>query len=287
VVADISLVDNAESRLIDVLIPAISEASHVRLAVAFAKMSGFRLVEGSLKDCVDRGGHAEFLFGLDFRTTEPAVLRSIVDWRAQCDRVSLFCFSDPTSDRQRSYHPKIYVMQRSATVTMVVGSSNLTAGGLARNAEANVVLTATEEEPIVEDIFGVYHRFKLQPSRFAPDADYVAAYADAYKRVHQAERSARVTAGVRASVTATRRREGSLPRPRLTRDDLVGWQRLVAGRLPKGEFSTRDMYKYATEFQRKYPENRNVEEKIRQILQQLRDLNIITHVSSGRWRNPS
>jgi hypothetical protein len=46
---DITIADNAGHRLVDVLAPAISSARRVRLAVAFAKMSGLRLPEPALR----------------------------------------------------------------------------------------------------------------------------------------------------------------------------------------------------------------------------------------------
>lgn len=268
----------------DVLAPAISSARRVRLAVAFAKMSGFRMLERAFRDCVDRGGQVEFLLGLDFRTTEPAVLRSILDLRHESRRVALYCFSDPSSERARSYHPKVYFVQNPPVTTTIVGSSNLTSGGLSDNAEVNVIIKARQNEPVVADVLDIYHRLKFQRLRFAPDADYVASYTDSFRRVRQAERTARRAAAVRVSVAATRRKERLLPRPPVEPGDFVGWQRLVLERLPEGEFSTGDIYRFSDDFRRHYPENRNIEPKIRQVLQQLRDLRIIAHVGAGKWR---
>ncbi len=280
----VTLTDNISGPLTDVLLPAISSASRVRLAVAFAKMSGYGLLEPALRACIDQGGRVEFLFGLDFRTTEPTVLKTILDWREECERVALYCFSDPMTERARSYHPKLYIMQRPPATTTVIGSSNLTAGGLSDNAEANIVIKACEDEQVVSEILDTYHHLKLQPTRFAPDSEYVASYAEAYRRMRQAERSAQRRADVRRSVSATRRREKHLPKPAVAAGDFVGWQRLVLEKLPEREFSTGDIYRYADEFRRHYPQNQNVEPKIRQVLQQLRDLHVVAHVGPGRWR---
>lgn len=112
----------------------------------------------------------------------------------------------------------------------------------------------------------------------------MTSYADAFHKVRRAERAAGRVTAVQASVAATRQREKSLARPAAEPSDFVGWQRLVLERLPEGEFSTNDLYRFAADFRRHYPGNRNVEPKIRQVLQQLRDLHIIEHVRSGRWR---
>lgn len=44
------------------------------------------------------------------------------------------------------------------------------------------------------------------------------------------------------------------------------------------------MYRYVEEFQKHYPENKHIDAKIRQVLQQLRDLGFIVHLGQGRWR---
>lgn len=43
------------------------------------------------------------------------------------------------------------------------------------------------------------------------------------------------------------------------------------------------MYRYVEEFKKNYPDNKHIEAKIRQILQQLRDLGFIIHLGQGRW----
>ncbi|MCA1553495.1 MAG: hypothetical protein LC737_03865, partial [Chloroflexi bacterium] len=60
-------------------------------------------------------------------------------------------------------------------------------------------------------------------------------------------------------------------------------QKLVYDKLPPNEFSTDSLYPHAPEFQRAYPDNKNIDAKIRQVLQQLRDLGLITHRGQGRW----
>lgn len=280
----IDIIDNTEVRLIDALATPVATARHVRFAVAFARLSGYRLLEQAVRTCLSRGGEVEFLLGLDFRTTEPAVLNRILDLREQFNRVSLYCYSSPDANSKRSFHPKLYLMQRPPTAVAVVGSSNFTGGGMADNVEANVLVQASEDAPLIERAVAIYNRMKLQPTSFAPDRDYVASYELAYRRLRDAERSARGTLGVRDCVAAVRRRERALPRPIARVTDFVGWQRLVFERLPDGEFGTGDLYAYAEEFRQHYPANRNVRPKIRQVLQQLRDLGVIEHSGKGRWR---
>jgi type II restriction enzyme len=75
----------------------------------------------------------------------------------------------------------------------------------------------------------------------------------------------------------------SLPTPFISPKLLSGWQKLIFQYLPKTEFTTDELYRYIEEFQKYYPENQHIEAKIRQVLQQLRDLGFIIHLGQGRW----
>jgi hypothetical protein len=58
---------------------------------------------------------------------------------------------------------------------------------------------------------------------------------------------------------------------------------LVFEKLPHGEFKTRDLYEFEEEFRIHYPRNRHIKYKIRQVLQQLKDLGLIKHLKEETW----
>ena len=55
-------------------------------------------------------------------------------------------------------------------------------------------------------------------------------------------------------------------------------------KLQKEEFSSRDMYEFTPELEEKHPDNHNVQAKIRQQLQILRDRNFIEFLGNGVYR---
>ena len=66
-----------------------------------------------------------------------------------------------------------------------------------------------------------------------------------------------------------------------------GWQQDVLdciGRIAEAEFSLRDVYAFADELSQKHPNNRHVRDKIRQMLQVLRDLGCIEFLGEGMYR---
>ncbi len=54
-------------------------------------------------------------------------------------------------------------------------------------------------------------------------------------------------------------------------------------RLGKTQFATSDAYAFARELEELHPDNRHVEDKIRQQLQVLRDTGFLAHVERGVW----
>jgi type II restriction enzyme len=58
----------------------------------------------------------------------------------------------------------------------------------------------------------------------------------------------------------------------------------IVRRLGKAEFKTADIYAFERELEALHPDNRHVQAKIRQQLQDLRDTGFLTHPERGTWR---
>jgi HKD family nuclease len=75
---EITFTDNLTKKFVDELKPFLSKAHGIKFAIAFVKHSGFSLISSEIKECLHNGGGVEFLVGLDFKTTEPQVLREFI-----------------------------------------------------------------------------------------------------------------------------------------------------------------------------------------------------------------
>ena len=281
---DIQFADNITKTLLDILKPSIEKAEEIKMGVAFVKYSGFSLVQDGIKKCLENKGKVEFVVGLDFRITEPKALRAILEMAKCGSNVKLFCFSNPSSDDTPVYHPKIYLLRREDRIVISIGSSNLTSGGLRDNVEVNAIIEARKQDEIVSDLYGIYNRFKFQRHRFEPDFEYIDKYEEAYRIVRKRSVEALKEKNTQDKIAELKEKEKTLPKPKATIGELFGWQRLVYERLPEELFQTSDMYIYEKDFQQFYPENRHIKDKIRQILQQLRDLGLVRHISESRWQ---
>jgi len=275
--------DNINQNFIEVLNQSIPKAKELKFAVAFMKYSGFTLIEEAINKCLGKGGSIEFLVGLDFRTTEPKVLRLLRKLSNEEPLLKCYCFSDPSLGDAPIYHLKLYLLNDGENATIALGSSNLTRGGLKDNVEVNVVITASLKEEVVSDVYGLYSRLKFQQNRFEPDLEYIDKYEEAYERIQRRNVEALQERKTKEIIRQLKEKEKVLPRPSPAESGLFGWMKLVYGRLPSGPFRTSDMYRYEEEFHRIYPGNRNIKAKIRQQLQFLRDMGLVKNLGRGIW----
>lgn len=112
----------------------LSDAKRLDCVVAFAKHSGLKLIIENLTSSLQDGLKARFVISLDFYLTDPAVLRKFLELGKKHDS-KLYL-----SESESTFHPKIYALTYSSGCAMMVGSANLTSGGLLNNYEASAVI---------------------------------------------------------------------------------------------------------------------------------------------------
>jgi HKD family nuclease len=273
------IVDDSSLTMARVLSAAIQGSQDIRMAVAFASRSGFSLIWEPLESALSAGAYVEFIVGLDRRVTEPAVLQSLYELNRANTNVSFYCYSK--EKESGIYHPKLYILRANDEVTTVVGSSNLTEGGLRKNIEINVAISGNIRDEVIADSYTAYDHLKFDNKHFEPDEEYLATYGEARKR-EQARTSQDVV--LKELIKHLEEKAKSLRRPKPTRRDVVGWLELIYNALPDGEFTNSQIYLNEQTFQEKYPDNDNIRAKIRQQLQVLRDRGAIEQITPGRWR---
>lgn len=135
------MLTNGDKRHSDELKRHLAHATHFICIVAFAKSSGWRLVEKAIVERVAAGLDATFVIGLDFYQSEPAVLRAILGLKTQAaaagGTVTLYMGRERS---RRTLHPKVYWLKGPRRQTLIVGSANMTKGGLADNHEMSALL---------------------------------------------------------------------------------------------------------------------------------------------------
>jgi hypothetical protein len=107
--------------------PAIESMT---FAVAWARFGGLRRIKSALQDFRDRGGELRIVVGIDEGgATRPGLMLAF-ELASEA-----YVFHDPAG---WTFHPKLYLGEGPDIATLLVGSSNATAGGLFGNYEASL-----------------------------------------------------------------------------------------------------------------------------------------------------
>ncbi|HEX8218777.1 MAG TPA: phospholipase D-like domain-containing protein [Chloroflexia bacterium] len=279
----LSVLDNHGLSVSQVLSDGIRNSKDTRIAVAFVSQSGYDLIADAVSQSLSTGGNVELLVGMDLQGTEPEALETIYTLSKANSHVSLYCYS--ALEPATVYHPKLYLLRRDEDVTAIVGSSNLTAGGLKKNTEINLALEGSTRDDVVADLYESYAYLKFHPRRVEPDEEFLSLYSQLVSREKRTRREANSDAFTRDLRGAFATKLKSLRRPQRTPQDIVGgWLEAVYDVLPEGQFTNDDVYAHEGLFSQRYPDNQNIKAKVRQQLQILGRLGYIKHVERATWR---
>lgn len=140
----VSLLENADEGHGDEIRRHLERATHFICIVAFAKFSGWKLIRDTLAERASQGLKATFVVGLDFYQTEPGVLRAIRLLQSKAaasgGEISLYLGGGPKRD---TLHPKVYWFKGPGGQALIVGSANMTSGGLSSNYELSAQLSGS------------------------------------------------------------------------------------------------------------------------------------------------
>jgi len=207
----IQILSNLNYPIGNIINQELQNANSAKMAVAFLKYSGLKVIEQSLSNCLKNNGNIEIIVGLDFKTTDPQSMHYLIQLQKQTPNLKFYCYGD--KDRNKTnivFHPKIYLFEKGRETTGIIGSTNLTRGGLLTNFEANVVIK--EAKPVYfSQLEAIYNSVKFTDSVFSPDEEYLAGYSDVYKAFLQNEEKATKDKNVQEVVRQIRKREEYLP----------------------------------------------------------------------------
>jgi HKD family nuclease len=131
--------------------------------------------------------------------------------KKEYSKVSFYCFWDRKENKTNIvFHPKIYLFEKWKETTGIVGSTNLTYGGLMTNFEVNTVFKETK--PLYfSQLQAIYNSVKFTDSIFVPDEEYLLGYSDIFKAFSQNEEKAKKDLGLQKVIKEIQRKEEILP----------------------------------------------------------------------------
>jgi HKD family nuclease len=122
----------------------IKNSKEVFIAVAFLKQTGLSLLQDSLKQAVKSKNKIVIIVGRDFCISEPKALKKI------------FTLFKKTPDcelrlaklTEKNFHPKMYLFRNNNVCEVLVGSANMTWGGICDNWECSLHHTCKPNDDV-------------------------------------------------------------------------------------------------------------------------------------------
>lgn len=153
----------------------LDKADEVIFCVAFLKNSGLFSLTEKLKA---KERKCTFFIGTDFYLTEPTALRKLFE-----DGHSVYI----TKKEKATYHPKIFYFKKAERINLVIGSSNLTSGGLETNIEASFSVETIQNSAVDLDFKKLIanlrnHSILIENNK--PISEYETRYS-AYRNRHK------------------------------------------------------------------------------------------------------
>lgn len=181
----------------------------------------------------------------------------------------------------QALHAKIFIFDQQY---VIITSSNLTLQGLTKNYEYGIF---TDEPSIVNKVCSDFNIIMSDESCKDITKEKVTDAKNILKNApHQASINIEeVELGMR-SVNEIQSNDLYTGGVKSIEKGLSGWKLdifKVVNKIDNNKFSLSDVYQYKNELLQLHPENLHIEDKIRQQLQYLRDLEIIEFLGNGRY----
>jgi hypothetical protein len=129
--------------------------STLRIVVAWAKRSGLGRAARDLRVVKDRGGSVQAIVGVSEGGATEQGLQALIEL---ADEAHVF------HDSGRTFHPKVYLAYGTDHALLLVGSHNLTAGGMAWNYEAGLWcaldLDVDADRKVHDDVVAYFDRLR-------------------------------------------------------------------------------------------------------------------------------
>lgn len=284
---EVRVIDNATRAAGDELLESLEWASDVRIATAFAKGSGVSRLLGSFERVLSRGGEIQVVYGLDFRITDPEAIdefHRLAD--ANPDAVTHYAYSDWGLALSHSFHPKLYVCASSeGNAHVLLGSSNLTQGGLWDNFEVNAAIAGTLNDPAIIQARNRFNAAVTHDGCFTPTPEYVDAYRELRRKALAVPFFPEPPEELAADYQAIKRLENQQDAAGNWQEAILSRVRILERETNSRSFTVTEFYaRFTAELATLFPRNHSVEAKIRQQFQALRDRNILSFEDTGRYR---
>ncbi len=169
--SSVQILSNLNYPIGKVITEGLRNSLNTHIAVAFLKYSGVEVIQDALIDSLEKGAEFEIIVGLDFKLNKTY------------KKLRFYYYGDKENNKTDIvFHPKIYMFDNGKEKTSIIGSTNLTRGGLENNFEVNTIFT--EKKPLYyTQLNAIYNSIKYADSLFTPNEEYLQNYDEVFSTI--------------------------------------------------------------------------------------------------------
>ena len=183
---DISVIHNSVQPLGELMRDELETADEFCAASAFLNSGGLRYVLPNMRRVLEAEGAVSVVHGADFRITDPTAIRKLVELNDRHMKMSYKVHLGWNLTTNPRFHPKLYLWTADYnSYTAVVGSSNLTSGGLVNNTEVNTVMRGEISERPIAQCVNIFRKMIAQPNLIEPDYEFLAKYQELHDHARE------------------------------------------------------------------------------------------------------
>ena len=135
-------------------------------AAAWLNHPGATTIQASARRFLADGGRIRATVGLDFSSTSYEGLAALLDLEDKRADIETYVFFD--ENRGCTFHPKVFLFSNAERARLLVGSNNMTGGGLSTNVEATLGITGTLGDETIQaarTALAAWRDERLEPRR--------------------------------------------------------------------------------------------------------------------------
>ena len=183
---NISAISNSQQPLHEILSRELTDADEFRAESAFLNSGGLNYVMPEMRRILECEGSVYLVHGADFRITDPQAVRSLVDLSVQFENMYYFVHFHWSLSTRHTFHPKLYITTSDyQRYCAIIGSSNLTQGGMARNVEVNAVIRGSPSDEPVTQCLDIFESILDSDALMQPDSTFVEHYEHLHEKARE------------------------------------------------------------------------------------------------------
>jgi HKD family nuclease len=150
---EIKIVRADDGSLVDQVKASLQWCHTAYIGVAYAKYNAFELLKPHFEQFLRRNGKLRLIFDIERFITDREIIEEFATIAGDSE-CKVFIKSKPfqKANPHLNYHPKSYLFFDDDNYHVIIGSSNLSLGGLTHNIECNLSVRGPKEDVLFEEV---------------------------------------------------------------------------------------------------------------------------------------